>query len=143
MTATCPSCHNEVQQPIKIWSVANELDQKGGFSEKRIALYVCERCQTKFPIVAGSRRFRIVHEAELALLKKKAAEGEELAVKVREMHEKIQLLTAELEDAKRELELERLKNKRDNLHEEVEYLKEIKRGFQEELTKLQGEGWQK
>jgi FtsZ-binding cell division protein ZapB len=143
MTATCPSCHNEVQQPIKIWSVASELDQKGGFSEKRIALYVCERCQTKFPIVAGSKRFRIVHEAELALLKKKASEGEELTVKVREMNERIQLLTSELEGLKRDLELERLRNRRDDLHSEVEYLKEIKRDFQEKLAKLQGEDWQK
>ncbi len=143
MTATCPNCQNEVQQPTKIWSIASDLDQRGGFSEKRIALYVCERCQTKFPIVAGSKRFRIVHEAELAFLRKKAAEGEELAVKVREMSEKIRLLSTELESVKKALELERLRNRRDGLHNEVEYLREIKRGFQEELAKLEGEGWKK
>lgn len=143
MTATCPNCQNVVQQPIRIWSVASELDQRGGFSEKRVALYLCERCQTKFPIVAGSKRFRIVHEAELTLLRKKASEGEEMAAKVREMGEKIQLLTAELEGVKRELELERLRSRRDALHNEVEYLRGVKRGFQEELTKLDGEGWRK
>jgi len=143
MTASCPNCRNEVQQPIKIWSITGELDRRGSFSEKRIALYECERCQTKFPIVAGSKRFRIVHEAELALLKKKAAEGEELAVKVREMSEKIQLLSAELESVKQELELERLRSRRDGLHNEVKYLREIKRGFQEELARLEGERWKK
>ncbi|NHV97361.1 MAG: hypothetical protein HA494_06200 [Thaumarchaeota archaeon] len=143
MTATCPNCRNEVQQPSKIWSIAGELDQRGSFSEKRIALYVCERCQTKFPIVAGSKRFRIIHEAELALLRKKASEGEELAAKVREMNEKIRLLNAELESVKQELELERLRNRRDSLHDEVEYLRGVKRGFQEELAKLEGERWQK
>jgi uncharacterized coiled-coil DUF342 family protein len=143
MTATCPNCQNEIQQPIKIWSIPGELDQQGGFSEKRIALYLCERCQTKFPIVAGSKRFRIVHEAELALLRKKAAEREELVVKVREMDEKIRQLSAELQNVKQELELERLRNKRDTLHSEVEYLRGVKRGFEEELAKLDGEGRQK
>ena len=143
MPATCPNCQYEVQQPIKIWTVAGELDQRGSFSEKRIALYLCERCQTKFPIVAGSKRFRIVHEAELALLRKKAAEGEELAVKVREMNEKIQLLSAELESVKHELELERLRSRRDGLHNEVEYLRGVKKSFQEELAKLEIEGWKK
>lgn len=143
MTVNCPSCQNEVQQPIKVWNIAGELDQKGSFTEKRIALYVCDRCQTKFPIVAGSKRFRIVHEAELALLKKKAAEGESLAVKVRELNERVQLLTSELEAVKRTLELERLQNKRDGLHSEVEYLRELKKSFQQELSNLQNEGWKK
>jgi len=143
MTATCPNCQNEVQQPIKVWSIASELDQRGGFSEKKIALYVCERCQTKFPIVAGSKRFRIIHEAELTLLRRKASEGEELAVKVKEMSEKIKLLSAELEGVKQELELERLRGRKDGLHSEVEYLRGVKRSFQEELARLEGEGWKK
>lgn len=143
MTVNCPSCQNEVQQPIKVWSIASDLDQRGSFTEKRIALYICDRCQTKFPIVAGSKRFRIVHEAELTLLKKKAAESESLAVKVKELSEKIQLLLTELENVKRTLELERLQNKREGLHSEVEYLRELKKGFQQELAELQREGWTK
>ncbi len=143
MTANCPSCQNEVQQPIKVWSIAGELDQKGSFTEKRVALYRCDRCQTKFPIVAGSKRFRIVHEAELVLLKKKAAEGEVLAAKVKEMSEKIQLLMAELENVKQTLELERLQNKRDELRSEVKHLRELKEGFQQELSELRSDRWKK
>jgi hypothetical protein len=59
------------------------------------------------------------------------------------MDEKIRQLSAELQNVKQELELERLRNKRDTLHSEVEYLRGVKRGFEEELAKLDGEGRQK
>ncbi len=136
----CPNCQHEVEQPQKVWSVASELRAQGSFTEKKIALYVCGRCQTKFPIVAGSKRFRIIHEAELALLKKKAAEAAVLSERVKEMELQIQGLTAQLDGLSKALELERLRGRRDGLSSEVEYLREVKKGYQREISELQGEG---
>lgn len=109
-----------------------ELSKGASFVEKKVALYLCHKCGTRFPVVAGSTRFKIISDVELKELKKKASEHKKLK-------EEVEKLEGRIEGMKRELVLERLRGKKDGLKSEVAMLKQIKAGLEEELSLLERE----
>ena len=133
----CPDCKVSVSRPERTWTIAGDLNRNGNFFERKVAFYACPQCQSRFPVVAGSTKFKIVHEAEIIILKKKALEGEKLVLKVKEMGDDVQNLSSQIIELNRKIELEQLNSKQTGLTAEVEILKEIRTNLAEELSAFQ------
>ena len=108
--------------------------------ERRVGMYTCSKCGTKFPTVISKQQYLIVAEdqlksiqAELGSLKKG---NEELQTKVHGMAEQQKELEDTLERATKENEVRRLQTKLAELETFVEYLRKEKGELEQKASKL-------
>ena len=137
----CPKCGNKESLPTRSFSVIVE-PAKGerGMTERRVGMYTCSSCGTKFPTVISKQQYLIVAEdqlksiqAELGTVKKG---NEELQAKVREMSEQQRGLESDMEKAAKENEVRRLQAKLAELESFVEYLRKEKGELEQKASKV-------
>ncbi len=137
----CPKCGNKENLPTRTFSVIVE-PAKGerGMTERRVGMYTCSSCGTKFPTVISKQQYLIVAEdqlksiqAELGSLKKG---NDELQSKVQLMSEQQKELEDALERTAKENEVRRLQTKLAELEAFVEYLRKEKGELEQKASKL-------
>ncbi|MDG6974275.1 MAG: hypothetical protein JRM95_05540, partial [Nitrososphaerota archaeon] len=99
-------------------------------TERRVGMYTCSKCGTKFPTVISKQRYLIVAEeqlqsiqAELIAVKKG---NESLASKVADMEQQQRELEASMDRTAKENEVRRMQEKLADLEEFVQYLRKEK-----------------
>ena len=109
-------------------------------TERRVGMYTCSSCGTKFPTVISRQQYLIVAEdqlksiqAELGTLKKG---NEELRVKIQAMSEQQKGLEDTIEKTAKENEVRRLQTKLTELESFVEYLRKEKGELEQKASKV-------
>jgi predicted RNase H-like nuclease (RuvC/YqgF family) len=137
----CPKCGNKESLPTRSFSVIVE-PAKGerGMTERRVGMYTCSSCGTKFPTVIAKQQYLIVAEdqlksiqAELGTLKKG---NEELHAKIQAMSEQQRGLEGSMEKAAKENEVRRLQTKLAELETFVDYLRKEKGELEQKASKV-------
>ena len=110
-----------------------------GMTERRVGMYTCSRCGTKFPTVISKQRYLIVAEEQLKAIQdelssvKKGNEG--LTTRVQEMEQQRELETSMAKTA-RENEVKRMKDKLSELEEFVNFLRKEKGELEQKASRL-------
>jgi predicted RNase H-like nuclease (RuvC/YqgF family) len=137
----CPKCGNREGLPSRTFSVIVE-PAKGerGMTERRVGMYTCSKCGTKFPTVISKQQYLIVAEdqlksiqAELGSLKK---ENEELQIRLNGVAEQQREFKDTLERTAKENEVKRLQTKLAELEGFVGYLRKEKGELEQKASKL-------
>ena len=109
-------------------------------TERRVGMYTCEKCGTKFPTVISKQRYLIVAEEQLKSIQDELASvkkgNEELRAKVEGMIHQQRDMESSMDHAAKENELKRLQAKLDELEEFVGYLRKEKGELEQKASRL-------
>ena len=109
-------------------------------TERRVGMYTCEKCGTKFPTVISKQRYLIVAEEQLKSIQDELASvkkgNEELNVKIREMAQQQKEIEGSMDRTAKENELKRLKVKLADIEEFVGYLRKEKGELEQKASRL-------
>jgi septal ring factor EnvC (AmiA/AmiB activator) len=137
----CPKCWNKELLPTRTFSVIVEPSKgERGMTERRVGMYTCSKCDTKFPTVISRQRYLIVAEEQLKSIQdelntvKKDNEG--LNTKMRGMAEQQKELESAMDHTAKENEVRRLKEKLSELEGFVGYLRKEKGELEQKASKL-------
>ena len=138
---SCPKCGNKESLPTRTFNVIVE-PAKGerGMTERRVGMYTCTRCGTKFPTVISRQRYLIVAEEQLKSIQdelssvKKGNEG--LTTRVHEMEQQQRELEISMTKAARENEVKRMKEKLSELEEFVKFLRKEKGELEQKASRM-------
>ncbi|MDG6916058.1 MAG: hypothetical protein JRM85_00495 [Nitrososphaerota archaeon] len=138
---SCPKCGNKESLPTRTFNVIVE-PAKGerGMTERRVGMYTCSRCGTKFPTVISRQRYLIVAEEQLQAVQdelkslKKGNEG--LETRIHEMEKQQRELESSMTKTARENEVTRMKEKLSELEEFVKFLRKEKGELEQKASRL-------
>ena len=109
-------------------------------TERRVGMYTCSKCGTKFPTVISKQKYLIVAEEQLRSIQDElnsVKKGNEvLNVKLQGMAQQQQELEGSMEKAAKENEVKRLQAKLAELEEFVKYLRKEKGELEQKATRL-------
>ena len=137
----CPKCGNKESLPTRSFSVIVE-PAKGerGMTERRVGMYTCSKCGTKFPTVISKQQYLIVAEDQLKAIQTELGSlkrgNVELQTKIQAMTEQQRELESTLERTAKENEVKHLQTKLAELEAFVEYLRKEKGELEQKASKL-------
>jgi septal ring factor EnvC (AmiA/AmiB activator) len=137
----CPKCGNKESLPTRTFNVIVE-PAKGerGMTERRVGMYTCSKCGTKFPTVISKQRYLIVAEEQLKSIQDELGSvkkgNEELSSKVRGMAEQQKEMEDSMERTAKEYEVKRLQAKLAELEEFVSFLRKEKGELEQKASRL-------
>ncbi|HEY6283073.1 MAG TPA: hypothetical protein VIW22_04025 [Nitrososphaerales archaeon] len=109
-------------------------------TERRVGMYTCSKCGTKFPTVISRQRYLIVAEEQLKSIQDELSSvkkgNEDLSAKVEGMVEQQREMESSMEKAAKENEVKRLQLKLAELEEFVGYLKKEKGELEQKASRL-------
>ena len=137
----CPKCGNKESLPTRTFNVIVEpVKGERGMTERRVGMYTCAKCGTKFPTVISKQRYLIVAEEQLKSIQDELSSvkkgNEELSTKVRGMVEQQKEMEGALDSAAKENEVKRLQAKLNELEEFVSYLRKEKGELEQKASRL-------
>jgi DNA-directed RNA polymerase subunit RPC12/RpoP len=137
----CPKCGNKELTPSRIFSVIVE-PAKGerGMTERRVGMYTCSKCGTKFPTVVSRQHYLIVADEqlhaiqeELKLVKK---DNEELKSRMQAMAKEQEELQSSFIKSRKSGEIRELETKLNELEIYVRYLRKEKGELEQKASRL-------
>jgi len=137
----CPKCGNKESMPTRTFNVIVE-PAKGerGMTERRVGMYTCEKCGTKFPTVISRQRYLIVAEEQLKSIQDELASvksgNEELNTKIQEMAQQQKEMEDSMDRTAKENELKRLQARLAEIEEFVGYLRKEKGELEQKASRL-------
>jgi len=137
----CPSCGTPAASPSKVFTVIVEPQEgERGLTQRKIGMYSCEKCGTKFPIIVSRQHYLIVAEEQLNQIqndvKTLKRTNQELEKRIEMMHEEYGQLQKSLERSKKDSESRVLETKLEALDKHVAYLRKEKGELEEKATKF-------
>ncbi len=64
---SCPNCGTAVATPTKTFTVIVEPKEgERGLTQRKVGMYTCEKCGTKFPTVMSRQHYLVVAEEQLS-----------------------------------------------------------------------------
>lgn len=109
-------------------------------TERRVGMYTCGKCGTKFPTVISKQRYLIVAEEQLKSIQDELTSvkkgNEDLTVKVKGMEEQQKEMESSMERAAKGNEVKRLQEKLTELEEFVSYLRKEKGELEQKASRL-------
>ena len=137
----CPKCGNKEALPTRTFSVIVEPSKgERGMTERRVGMYTCSKCDTKFPTVISRQRYLIVAEEQLKSIQdelnavKKDNDG--LNTKVKDMAEQQRQLESAMDRTAKENDVRRLRDRLSELESFVSYLRKEKGELEQKASKL-------
>ena len=109
-------------------------------TERKVGMYTCSKCGTKFPTVISRQKYLIIAEEQLKSVQeelnslKKA--NEDLNTKVRGMAQQQREMESSMDQAAKESELKRMQAKLNELGEFVAYLRKEKGELEQKASRL-------
>ena len=109
-------------------------------TERRVGMYTCEKCGTKFPTVISKQRYLIVADEQLKSIQDELESvkkgNEELTAKVQQMAQQQKEMEDSMDRTVKENEVKRLQAKLANLEEFVGYLRKEKGELEQKASRL-------
>ena len=137
----CPKCGNKEALPTRTFSVIVEpVKGERGMTERRVGMYTCSKCGTKFPTVISKQRYLIVAEEQLKAIQDELNSmkkgNDDLNSKVMGMAEQQREMESSMEKAAKENEVKRLQAKLAELEEFVGYLRKERGELEQKASGL-------
>jgi septal ring factor EnvC (AmiA/AmiB activator) len=138
---SCPNCGTAVASPAKLFTVIVEPKEgERGLTQRKVGMYSCEKCGTKFPTVVSRQHYLIVAEEQLTQIqsdiKNLKKTNHDLEKRVQLMGKDYADLEKSLERSKREADTHVLQAKLEALEKNVAYLRKEKEELEEKTTKF-------
>jgi predicted RNase H-like nuclease (RuvC/YqgF family) len=138
---SCPNCGTAVSAPAKIFTVIVEPKEgERGLTQRKVGMYSCDKCGTKFPIVVSRQHYLIVADDQLNKIQ---TDIKTLKKTNQDLEKRIQLMDKEyaeihksLDKSKRDAETRVLEAKVEALEKHVSYLRKEKGELEEKATKF-------
>ena len=109
-------------------------------TERRVGMYTCGKCGTKFPTVISKQRYLIVAEEQLKSIQDELESvkkgSEDLSIKVQGMVQQQREMESSMVRAAKENDVKRLQAKLADLEEFVEYLRKEKGELEQKASRL-------
>lgn len=109
-------------------------------TERRVGMYTCSKCDTKFPTVISRQRYLIVAEEQLKSIQDELSavrkENGGLSAKVKEMAEQQKELENAMDRTAKENDVRRLREKLSELESFVGYLRKEKDELEQKASRL-------
>ena len=137
----CPNCGNKESLPTRTFNVIVE-PAKGerGMTERRVGMYTCSKCGTKFPTVISKQRYLIVAEEQLKSIQDELESvkkgNEDLGAKVQGMVQQQREMESSMVRTAKESDVKRLQSKLADLEEFVTYLRKEKGELEQKAARL-------
>ncbi len=137
----CPNCGNNIASPSRLFTVIVEPNEgERGLTQRKVGMYQCDKCSTKFPTVVSRQHYLVVAEdqfkqiqTDLRDLKKS---NQELEKKLESVNREYQDLQRDFERSKDDAETRLLEAKVQALEKHVAYLRKEKGELQAKAAKL-------
>jgi len=138
---SCPNCGTSVATPAKLFTVIVEPKEgERGLTQRKVGMYTCDRCGTKFPTVVSRQHYLVVAEEQLGQIQ---TDIKNLKKNNQELEKRIQLMDKEYAELQRRLDSTRknaetrvLEMKLEALEKHVAYLRKEKGELEEKTTKF-------
>ncbi len=139
--ATCPNCGTSIPAPAKLFTVIVEPKEgERGLTQRKVGMYSCEKCGTKFPTVVSRQHYLVVAEDQLGQIqtdiKSLKRTNQDLEKRIQHMDKEYSELQKRLESSKRDAETRGLEAKLETLEKHVAYLRKEKGELEEKATRL-------
>lgn len=139
--ASCPKCGYKEPIPTRMFSVIVEPSKgETGMTERRVGMYTCSKCGTKFPTVVSKQHYLIVAEEELRKmqeeLKAAKADNQGLSERVRSAEKDHAELQSALEKSRHEGEIKELETKLTELESYVLHLRKEKEELEQNASRV-------
>jgi septal ring factor EnvC (AmiA/AmiB activator) len=137
----CPKCGNKESLPTRTFNVIVEpVKGERGMTERRVGMYTCSKCGTKFPTVISKQRYLIVAEEQLKSIQDELSSvkkgNQDLTTKVQGMEEQQRELESSMNKTAKENEVKRLQDKLAELEDFVRYLRKEKGELEQKASRL-------
>ena len=111
-----------------------------GMTERRVGMYTCAKCGTKFPTVISKQRYLIVAEEQLKAIQDELSSvkkgNEDLGAKVQGMAQQQREMEDAMDRTAKENEVKHLQAKLAELEEFVGYLRKEKGELEQKASRL-------
>ncbi len=138
---SCPNCGTAIASPAKVFTVIVEPKEgERGLTQRKVGMYSCDKCGTKFPTVVSRQHYLVVAEEQLGRIQtdikslKKA--NQELEKRIELMDEEYADLHKKLDSTKKDAETKVLEAKLEALERHVTYLRKEKGELEEKTAKF-------
>jgi uncharacterized protein (DUF3084 family) len=137
----CPNCGNKEALPTRTFSVIVEpVKGERGMTERKVGMYTCSKCGTKFPTVISKQRYLIVAEEQLKSMQDELSSmkkgNEDLNSKVKVMAEQQREMESSMDRTAKVAEVKRLQARMADLEEFVSFLRKEKSELEQKASKL-------
>ena len=137
----CPTCGSKEALPTRTFSVIVEpVKGERGMTERRVGMYTCSKCGTKFPTVISKQRYLIVAEEQLKSIQEELSSvkkgNDDLNSKVKAMAEQQREMEGSMGRTAKENEVKRLQARLADLEEFVSYLRKEKSELEQKASRL-------
>jgi len=138
---SCPNCGTSISSPQKVFTVIVEPKEgEHGLTQRKVGMYACEKCGTKFPVVVSRQHYLVVAEEQMTQIQ---ADIKNLKKTNQDLHKRIEMMDREygdlqktLERNKKDSETRLLEAKLDALEKHVAYLRKEKGELDAKATKF-------
>jgi DNA-directed RNA polymerase subunit RPC12/RpoP len=135
----CPNCGTAIASPEKLFTVIVEPKEgERGLTQRKVGMYNCSKCGTKFPVVVSRQHYLIVADDQMSKIQ---ADIKGLKKTNQDLEKRIQLMDKEyleiqkaLDRNKKDTETRVLEAKVDALEKHVAYLRREKGELEEKTT---------
>jgi DNA-directed RNA polymerase subunit RPC12/RpoP len=135
----CPNCGTAITSPEKLFTVIVEPKEgERGLTQRKVGMYNCSKCGTKFPVVVSRQHYLIVADDQMSKIQ---ADIKGLKKTNQDLEKRIQLMDKEyleiqkaLDRNKKDTETRVLEAKVDALEKHVAYLRKEKGELEEKTT---------
>ena len=138
---SCPNCGTAIAAPSKLFTVIVEPKEgEHGLTQRKVGMYSCDKCGTKFPTVVSRQHYLVVAEEQLGQIqtdiKSLKKTNHELEKRIELMDREYAELQKKLDRNKKDTETKVLEAKLEALEKHVDYLRKEKGELEEKATKF-------
>jgi uncharacterized protein (DUF3084 family) len=137
----CPKCGNREPTPTRVFTVMVEPSKgERGMTERKVGMYACSKCGTKFPTVISRQKYLIVAEEQLRNIQEELASmkraNDDLEGRVRTMSGEQQRLQSSLQQVLKDSDVRQLQTKLATLEDYVGHLRKEKKELEQKASRL-------
>jgi DNA repair exonuclease SbcCD ATPase subunit len=137
----CPNCGTSTDTPSRVFSVIVEPKEGDrGLTQRKVGMYQCATCSTKFPTIISRQKYLVVSEDQL---KKIQGDLEDLKNTNEDLQQRLERLVKDqeelqesLEQRQKETEIGELETKLQALERQVTYLIKERGELEEKVSKF-------
>jgi predicted RNase H-like nuclease (RuvC/YqgF family) len=138
---SCPNCGTAIATPSKVFTVIVEPKEgERGLTQRKVGMYSCEKCGTKFPTVVSRQHYLVVPDDQMNKIQTDIKDlkktNQDLEKRVQLMDKEYADLQSNLERSKRDTDTRVLEAKLDALERHVAYLRKEKGELEEKTAKF-------
>jgi len=136
----CPSCGTRTDTPTKVFTVIVEPKEgERGLTQRKVGMYQCSKCDTKFPIIVSREKYLVVAEDQLKKIQNDVKDlkrtNAELVQSIDGLKKDQEELHETIKRNEKESQVKQLEVKLHALEGQVSYLKKEKGELEEKVSK--------